>query len=173
MDTFDTWLKMPLLRPCPIPTPKPIDWYDVKGHLELASYRSETRNWRIEEDFLFFIPWLNTQVCIPGGFVFDGASIPRPLWSVMSPTGIMFIPGLFHDFGYRYNCFIDKNYKPVFVNSGQKFFDEQIRDLGIHCNDATTASYVTYSALRAFGFAAWNERRKEGCKIEVDFPQKV
>ena len=43
------------------------------------------------------------RVLIPKGFVFDGASIPRLLWFFLSPTGLLLIPGLIHDFGYRYD----------------------------------------------------------------------
>jgi hypothetical protein len=173
MNTYDTWLKMPLMRPVPIPTPKSVKWYDVVGQIKMASYRMETRNWRIETDYLFFIPWLNVEVCIPGGFVFDGASIPRPLWSFMAPTGIMFIPGLFHDFGYRYNCWLDKNYNPIFIGEGQNFFDENFKKIGIYTNDATNVSTIAWGALKVFGFIAWNSHRKEGNSVESDFPPKV
>ncbi len=172
MNTLDTWLKMPLLRPVPIPTPVPVPWYDIKGKMELLSYRMETRSWRIETDYLFFIPWLNVEVCIPGGFIFDGASIPRILWSMMAPTGIMFITGLFHDFGYRYDCWLDRNYKPLFVGAGQSFFDDNFKKIGIYTNDAQFLSNTAGMTLQAFGFIVWNERRKEGNHVDIDFPYK-
>ena len=172
MNTLDTWLKMPLMRPMPIATPAPVLWWDIKGRIELVSYRMRTREWRIEEDYLFFIPWLNAEVCIPGGFIFDGASIPRIFWSIMSPTGIMFITGLFHDFGYRYNCWIDRNYRPMFVDFGQGFFDDNFKKIGIYTNDATFLSNTAGTALELFGFIAWNERREQNNRVEIDYPVK-
>jgi hypothetical protein len=36
------------------------------------------------------------------GFQFDGASIPRVLWAFLNPIGLLLIPGLIHDYGYRH-----------------------------------------------------------------------
>lgn len=172
MQTFTRGITLPLLRPMPIPTPVDVAWYNIIGQIETLSHRLQARNWKVEENYLFWMPWLQVEVCIPIGFIFDGASVPRALWSFMAPTGIMFLPGLFHDFGYRYNCWLDRNYKPIFDGAGQKFFDEQIRRLGIYCNNATTASNTVYASLKMFGFIAWNERREENCQISIDFPVK-
>jgi hypothetical protein len=115
---------------------------------------------------------LNVEVCIPEGFIFDGASVPRPLWAIMSPTGLMFIAGMFHDFGYRYNCWIDKNYNPLFVGAGQRFFDTNFKKIGIYTNDATFISNTAGLTLDMFGFIAWGGARKRDMKVEFDYPVK-
>ena len=44
------------------------------------------------------------RLVIPEGFLFDGASIPRPLWSLLglAPHGVMDGPALAHDFVYHH-----------------------------------------------------------------------
>jgi Protein of unknown function (DUF1353) len=39
-------------------------------------------------------------VTVPAGFLTDGASIPRPLWSVLEPFGPWFPAAIIHDFLY-------------------------------------------------------------------------
>ena len=48
------------------------------------------------EDWYFRLPKNKTIIKIPKGFEFDGASIPRPFWWILSPVGLLFIPGLVH-----------------------------------------------------------------------------
>jgi len=72
-----------------------------------------TRNWQLVEDWSFCLPNEAIIIIIPKDFVFDGVSIPKWLHWFLSPTGILFIPGLVHDFAYRYDYLwaIDKNGK--------------------------------------------------------------
>lgn len=170
IDTFIKGVPLPLLRPVPIGIPKKTEWYDVVGKTKTVIHRSGSRHWCVEEDYIF--PWLDVEVCIPKGFIFDGASIPRAFWLVMNPTGLMFIPSIFHDCGYRYNSWIDKNYNPIFENAGRKFFDDQFKDMGIYVNESNITSPMAWTALRGFGWLGWNQGRKEDRKVRVDYTPK-
>ena len=86
----------PILEPLPIKT-KGFGWWK-----KLWIWISATRKFKVREDYTYYIPWLDVTVLIPAGFIFDGASIPRMFWPLLSPTGILFIPGLLHDYGYKY-----------------------------------------------------------------------
>ena len=56
-------------------------------------------------DFEYTLPD-GREIVIPEGFVFDGASVPRLLWGLLSPTGLLLIGGLVHDFGYRFDLLV-------------------------------------------------------------------
>lgn len=174
METYIKGVPLPVIRPVPFPVPVETNWYDIVGKAKLLSMRTGSRKWELAEDYIIYLPWLNVEVCIPKGFIFDGASIPRVFWAFMSPTGLMFIPGLLHDFGYRYGCWVDKNYNVIDdIQYDQKFFDDAFRDTGVYANDSTITSNVTWSALRTFGFFAWRSHRKRCVILSSDYPPKT
>jgi hypothetical protein len=39
-----------------------------------------------------------TEIILPADFELDGASIPRIFWGILSPVGLLLIPGLIHDY---------------------------------------------------------------------------
>jgi len=170
--TYTKGLQLPLMRPLPLKIPKPVKWWNVWGGIKNLGVRLQPRKWLIEEDYYLNLPWLEMTICIPKGFVFDGASVPRFLWPFMAPTGIMFIAGLYHDFGYRYDSWIDANYKPVYKHAGKVFFDGQIEKTASYINDAKITPAVCWFGLIVAGFVAWNKRRKENHVLSTDFPEK-
>lgn len=173
MEVYTKGFELPLMRPVPLAIPLQVEWWNLWGKIKIVAYRAKTRKWVIVEDYLFTIPWLdNVEVCIPKGFEFDGASIPRPLWPFMSPTGLMFIPGLFHDCGYRYNSWMDKNYNPIFKDAGKYFFDENFRKMGKYINESYITSNIAWAALWIFGFLGWNAGRKDNRQMHIDYPPK-
>lgn len=151
-------MKYPKMRPIRIRT-KGYSWYK-KTWVWLTS----TRKFEITEDYILYIPWLNVEVKIPKGFIFDGASIPRCFWFLLSPTGILFIPALFHDYGYTYNAWLDKNDNEIFVGAGKKFFDKQFGKLAVWINDMPILDHLAFIALRGFGYFAWYKHRKKDKK---------
>jgi len=95
-----TALRMPVLEPVPIPT------RDVPYPVALWRWLTQVREWRVVEPWYFTLPD-GTEIVIPAGFQFDGASVPAVFWSVLSPTGLLLIPGLIHDFYYKYGHLIN------------------------------------------------------------------
>ena len=64
-----------------------------------------TRRWG-RRKWLFLEPWTPTspslgKLHIPKGYVSDGATVPRLLWMFFSPTGVLFIASLWHDFAIK------------------------------------------------------------------------
>ena len=88
---------LPKIQPIAIPTKGLSYWKRV------WVWWTCVRKWQLIEDWYFYIPDTPYKFIIPKGFVFDGASIPRFLWVLLAPTGILFIPALVHDFAYQYN----------------------------------------------------------------------
>lgn len=149
---------MPKMRPVPIPT--------KENHILVRIWRWITyiRKWEIIEDWEYDLPDGDHTVIVPNGFVFDGASIPRPLWGLLSPTGLLLIPGLIHDYGYRYDYLWALNssgeayrYKK---GAGQEFWDKLFNEVGLDVNGMAIIDRLAWAALALFGTWAWNSNRK-------------
>ncbi|PSU45905.1 hypothetical protein C9J12_20640 [Photobacterium frigidiphilum] len=113
-------------------------------------------------------------IVIPKGFVFDGASIPRPLWGILSPTGLLLVPGLIHDFGYRYdylwaidhdatdhNAGAGKSYKKIHDKAGQAHWDQIFYSVGTEVNGMTTLNFLAWLALATMGRFSWDKHRNK------------
>ncbi|MCK5016983.1 MAG: DUF1353 domain-containing protein [Candidatus Peribacteraceae bacterium] len=168
--TYTKGIPMPIMIPLPIPIPKKVNWWNLWGHIKNIGVRAQPRKWRIEKDYILYIPWLKRYVCVPKGFVFDGASVPRIFWPIMSPTGLMLIAGLFHDVGYRYDCWFDVKHNPIYVGFGKTFFDGQIKEMGEWINDTVIIPYICWAGLFIGGCFTWTTRRKENRIASDDFP---
>ena len=66
-------MKMPKLVPIPIKT------REKSIFLRIWRWITSIRKWQLIEDWEFQLPDNGPTIVIPKGFVFDGASIPRPL----------------------------------------------------------------------------------------------
>lgn len=157
--------EMPDMKFIPI-TDEPQSWLN-----SVYDWLFTSRRILITSDWYFTIPGNpelkrpEIRIKIPCGFIFDGASVPRFLWPVVDPMGILFINGLLHDFGYRYNFLLDGNGKPIFVDAGRKFFDLIFYDVGLYTNGTYALNKMAYYALRMFGWAAWNKNRDDNSPI--------
>ena len=153
-------MEMPKLIPIPIRTKdKPIG-------IRIWRWITSIRKWELIEDWKHKLPDDEPVIVIPRGFVFDGASIPRPLWGLLSPTGLLLIPGLIHDFAYRYDYLwaLDSEgsvykYKE---GSGQATWDSLFRRVGVDVNGIALIDTLAWFALATFGRWAWMSNRKRG-----------
>ncbi len=120
------------------------------------------RSFEITEDYYFKMTWLPDQpiIKIPSGFIFNGASIPRPFWSFLTPTGILFLPALFHDFGYTYDTWMTLEGNVCAGAEGQEFFDDQFREISKIINGLPILSGIAWWILRKFGGFAWDKNRE-------------
>jgi hypothetical protein len=147
----------------PIMRPVPIDTQGQKIFTRIKRWITVTRQWEIMENWDFTLP-NGVKITIPSGFVFDGASVPRPFRVFLSPTGILFIPSVLHDFGYRYG------FLWATTNSGHRYqfgtffgqvdFDSLFYDVAKMINGMPWVDSLAWGALRAFGWKAWNKNKK-------------
>ena len=149
-------LEMPILRPILIRTRE-------VGYLKaLWNWITKIRKWELIEQWQFELPD-KTSVVIPAGFKFDGASIPRPFWFILSPTGLLLIPGLIHDFGYDYDFLLKPKTEGTFPRyqqgAGQHYWDRLFREVAIAVNGFKIINWIAWVALWAFGWFAWRSRR--------------
>ena len=149
---------MPKLRPIPIPTAGKGFWGAIWMWL------MGTRHWEVADDWAFKIG--GEGFIIPQGFQFDGASIPKFLHTWLSPTGVLLMGGLVHDYAYKYETLLRSGQKETMGVIDQKKADEIFRDINIEQNGFHFLNNLAYWALRIGGFMAWNGHRKRNCKIE-------
>lgn len=67
---------------------------------EVASRRLDKNFWRVTKSFKFYVGMPEDQiwVYVPAGYLTDGASVPRPFWSLIPPWGRYGQAAVVHDF---------------------------------------------------------------------------
>ena len=149
---------MPSLKPVPIPTKK------QKSLLhKLVVFVFNVRKWELAENWHYEIDE-ETKLILPKGFRFDGASIPKPLWALLSPVGLLLIPGLLHDYGYTYNQIwkLGNDGCPVAYQkgAGKDYWDRLFKDVGNESNGLWLLNLIAWAAIRMGGRERWNEHRE-------------
>ena len=89
------------------------------------------------------------MVLIVKGFITDLASIPRLFWSVFPPFGKYTDAAVLHDFLYRTQTL------PRAIADGALMDGMKL------CGVNWITRQTIYRAVRAFGWAAWNENKKK------------
>ena len=151
--------EMPHMKPITIETKNKGFW---KG---IAMWLLSTRRWEICDNFYYKLE--GGTYMIPAGFQFDGASVPKFLAMWLSPTGVLLMGGLIHDYGYKYGTLMTTDYKNIGPKS-QADMDKLFRDICIEVNGFKFLNYLAYWALAAVGFLAWNKHKKNGTHLEED-----
>lgn len=148
---------MPLIRPIRIPTKYEFPWVQLWRWLTLV------REFEIGKDWYFRLP-NNVLIVIPMSFVFDGASIPKWFWMLLSPVGLFFIQGLIHDFAYRYDYLwavkTNGEYYRYQKGAGRKHWDKLFYRVGFEVNGIPVLNAIGWLVLTPFGFMAWNSNRE-------------
>jgi len=151
-------MKMPIIRPVPI---------SLKNRnfiMRIIIWFFSTRKWEMTADWRFVLHD-KTEIVIPKGFIFDGASVPKLLWAILSPVGLLFIPGLIHDYSYKYNCLIqqdDEGNKTLYQNrAGKWYWDKLFLKTAIQLNGFTFIDLLAWLALTVGGWWTWLNYRKK------------
>ena len=154
-----TYKNMPHMMPVPMETKSK----GIVGGIIL--WLTKTRTWEITEDWKFGLQMDGqktvTSFMIPKGFVFDGASVPKPLRSWLSPMGVLLSGGLVHDYVYKFETLrLSTKKAQAITKKDQKWADMLFRDICIDVNGFKLINYLAYYALRLGGWLAWNGHRK-------------
>jgi hypothetical protein len=115
------------------------------------------REWRLASDFLYRLA--DGRVCtVRKGFVFDWASIPRPLYWLYPPAGSSGNPygvaALVHDWLYSHRKIAGQT---ITRRDADRVFLEIMRYVGCRW----TLARVMYRAVRVGGWVPWVRRRAE------------
>ena len=143
--------EMPHMQPIAIPTAGKGFWSAIWMWL------MGSRHWVVAKNFYYTID--EVEYVIPKGFMFDGASIPKFLHTWLSPTGVLLMGGLVHDYAYKYATLRGKD-GGTWGKMNQKEADQIFRDINIEQNGFHFLNYLAYWALRIGGFVAWRGHRK-------------
>jgi hypothetical protein len=112
------------------------------------------------------------KLVIPKGFVCDGASVPRLIWTLsgLRPDGLIRAAALIHDFIYQKagkapagnNFFIYTGFCSISISmcfgrhEADKLFLRLMKEAGMTWYRRT----VAYRAVRCFGWLAWKKSSK-------------
>lgn len=121
------------------------------------------RRWELIEEWDYQLDTIS--IVIPAGFIFDGASIPRAFTAIYAPTGYLFLAALVHDYCYQHGGYLEKfpDYPkakymmPVDRRKADIIF-KKIANIEYPGHRGKT--WVAYKALRAGGWIAWSQHRK-------------
>jgi hypothetical protein len=148
---------MPILRPIPIPT------RNCPRGMRVLVWFFEVRRWTLSGNWTYTLKD-GTRIILPDGFEFDGASIPRLFWGILSPVGLLLVPGLIHDYGYKFNQLwqLDDSgqVKPYMEKAGKSFWDSLFLDVGKEVNGFKLINFVAWLAVALGGSGAWDGHRK-------------
>ncbi len=149
-------IEMPSIKRIPIPT-KGNPWW--KRYWMLLTY---PLRWEVAEDYYYTLRG-GIEIVIPRGFVMDLASIPRIFWWIpgLSPAGILQIPGLIHDYAYKFNHLLLKDEEYLYcAEYGKAHWDNMFREIGLDVNGVILIDWIAWAAVRLGGWKAWRKHRK-------------
>ena len=159
--------KFPIIQAIPIIQEKST----MKKMFKFGTFR---RRYRVIEDYFCWCTYLKKRIFIPKNFIFDGASIPKVINGLYSPTGVLFYGALPHDFGYKFNGLLLVESPRVHLVNFQKFsknkLDKIFKELCIQENGMKFGSSVATFALKLFGSFAWEEHRKNNSNLKEEHP---
>lgn len=147
-----------MLQPIPIKTKEAANFI-----YRLFTWIFSIRQWQVCEDWHYTLRD-GTKIVIPKGFIFDGASVPKPLWMLLSPTGLLFIPGLIHDYAYKYNKLLAVDNDGSLIDyqsgAGKAHWDKLFRETGVDVNGIVFIDFLAWFALAIGGWSPWWQHRK-------------
>jgi hypothetical protein len=107
-------------------------------------------HWQVNADLKFEITE-GSVICVPPGFVTDGASVPRPLWWLYPPfEGDYDAAAVLHDFLYRHpGAFTRAQVDAIFLLAMSL------------THTPARKRFTIFYAVRAGGWKPWNRYRAE------------
>ena len=149
--------EMPVLLPIPIPTK------NRPFVMRVLVWLFDIRKWQLADNWHFKLE-NGVEIVLPKDFRFDGASIPRIFWAVLSPVGLLLIPGLIHDYGYRFDQVWQENengeVEPYMQKAGRKAWDDLFKTVALQVNGFAGIDFVAWAGLRLGGCCAGRKHRK-------------
>lgn len=94
-------------------------------------------------------PNSSDKIVIPSGFITDGGSVPRALWSIVNPWGRASKAYVLHDWMY-------KNQERSRLVSDATLL-EAMEVLGVNL----IQRWLVYRGVRIGGWVAWNKHKKQ------------
>lgn len=109
-------------------------------------------HWNLVEPLEYNV--LGLEIRVPAGLSTDLASVPRPLWAIIPPFGHYTAAAVIHDYLYQIQHVNDV---PIDRSTADLVFLRGMEDLFVR----KSRRLAMYWGVRSFGWAPWNQRRKE------------
>lgn len=140
---------------------------------EMWNFLTYRRKWKVKEDYCLWVPAIARWVFVPKYFIFDGASVPKALYGLFSPNGMLLLGALPHDFGYRYQGLLHVDHKGYlfFQSYTKNELDSIFCDLCIFESGMDKMATGATLTLSVCGFLGWKENRKRNAVLMDDFPE--
>lgn len=119
-------------------------------HLMDWGMRGESRVFKLDHYFRYISS--RGEITVPTGFLTDGASIPSPFWSILSPFGPYFPAALIHDYLYSHRS--DAHHR-MSRRDADLIFKEAMFNLGVGWLTRETI----FRAVRLFGGPSYKPHR--------------
>ncbi len=115
-----------------------------------VEYLDRGESARVLEDFAF-VDCNGRRWITPKDFIFDGASVPRPLWPTCGPPlyGPNVFIGAVHDPRYR------------FADCTKAEADMLLWDVALLAGHSEEIAAAIYEGVHLFGFEAWNSNAEK------------
>lgn len=111
------------------------------------------------EDYILWAECIKKYIIIPKGFIFDGASVPKILHSLLGPTGLLLLGACPHDFGYRYHGLIvadEDSCSITFKRYAKHQLDLVFQNLCQLESSVVTSAWLAEKAVQWFGDSSWD-----------------
>ncbi len=165
----------PLLRPKTFK--RNIKWWQ-----RIWKWRTTRRNWRLQEDWIYWDDTLKLFIKIPDRFTFDGASVPKFFQSIVSAIDGLFYGSIPHDFIYRFDQLIvcpedeDGNCSEIWYlkdDIGKLAADKMLLYLPKQIENRLIPNSIAYGIINIFGIFSWENHRKDGYKLISPYPSRA
>jgi hypothetical protein len=119
------------------------------GPLTLTHLDADWRQWRLEQPFVYEVGFLGSGrvISVPVGFVTDGASVPRPLWSLLPAWGRYSRAAVIHD----YLCVLLNSGTPHAEAGTRRKADAVFYEAMKVCGVGGVVRFVMWAAVRLAG----------------------
>jgi hypothetical protein len=110
------------------------------------------------------------RITVPAGYINDGASVPRLLWSIVRPDGLIRAGALIHDWLCAHAGHIPVDSHQILRNEewipagkiwARAEGDAMFRRINIEAKMSGWKVHATYIAIRACGWVGWKDRGDE------------
>lgn len=111
------------------------------------------REYRLDHDWTveFELKGLKHEITVPQGYITDGASVPRILWPLVRPDGLVRAGSVLHDYLYGLRGFSAKQG----FHFTRRECDIIFRDIMKECGVSWLKRGTMYNAVRLFGWLPW------------------
>ncbi len=158
-----------MIKNMPKLSPVHTDLADFTKEQRYHHWRTFKRQWELLEDWSYPLHGSEDKIIIPKSFRFDGVTMPKYLHWFLSPTGILFVPSLIHDFAYRYDyLWVEKSDGSLVKyeeKAGREYWDNMFKEISLELNKMCGLNAFSRGILYFFGGISWNRNR---AKIEPE-----